>query len=174
MLLSVLKNFGLRDSNKIKMILIKKQERIRYRIRQFINAITAKPDPQQWNSLIKGLAQEIQNELEKLKNSEKAHILRLHNSILSDNKLDKKHKSEMLELAILHDIGKASARTTLICKVINVLFSVANHSHSIAGAKFLKKHKQIDRTLIRRVLLHHTNEHNDPVLKKFQQYDDKN
>jgi len=87
--------------------------------------------------------------------------------------LSETDRVELLELALVHDIGKAVTRPTLFFKVAKVLLPLANTEHCVAGAKLLKRLKQ-NRQLIRRVLRHHDEGSSDRILRLFQAYDDRN
>lgn len=147
--------------------------RVFYRLWQFVQVITAKVNHEQWLNATSKLDPEIRNQLNKLRRPEKAHILRVYSDIKCDLHLSEYEKQNLLELALLHDIGKSITKPTLLYKVAKVIFSVSNTRHCIEGAKFLKKLGKNKKVIIR-VLRHHQLNSNDPLIKKFQLYDDRN
>lgn len=147
--------------------------RICYRVWQFKQVLLPRLDRMAWQKAISGLAPSLQRQLAILKKSEKAHVMRVYQDVYSDRALDEQTRLLLLELALLHDIGKTITRPTILFKVAKVLFSFANTEHCLEGARFLRRQGQ-QRPLIRRVLRHHDVSTSDQVLKLFQMYDDRN
>jgi putative nucleotidyltransferase with HDIG domain len=147
--------------------------RICYRVWQFKQVLLPHLDYQAWQTAVAEVPLPVRQQLEKLKKSEKAHIIRVYQDISNDKALDSQTRQILLELALLHDIGKSITRPTLLFKVAKVIFSFANNEHCIAGAKFLRRHNR-NKALIKRVLRHHDIGAGDDLLLLFQKYDDRN
>ncbi|GAB1355172.1 MAG TPA: HD domain-containing protein [Candidatus Rifleibacterium sp.] len=148
-------------------------QRALYRVWQFKQVLFPELQRSDWENAISGLSEQVRSELGKLRKSEKAHIMRVWSDISHDGSLSETDRVELLELALVHDIGKAVTRPTLFFKVAKVLLPLANTEHCVAGAKLLKRLKQ-NRQLIRRVLRHHDEGSSDRILRLFQAYDDRN
>lgn len=146
--------------------------RIRYRLWQFKHVLLPQLDIQQWQQALLGLPAPLSRQLQILKKSEKAHVLRVYVAIIKEPDLPEALRTELLQLALLHDIGKSIARHGLLFKVLKVLFPIANTQHCVAGALFLKKN-QVARVMVRRVLRHHDKKTSDRVLQLFQKFDDR-
>lgn len=148
-------------------------QRAAYRAWQFKQVLFPELQRNDWENAISGLSDRVRVELGKLRKSEKAHIMRVWSDINRDGSLRESDRVELLELALVHDIGKAVTRPTLFFKVIKVLLPLANTEHCIAGARLLKSLKQ-DRQLVRRVLRHHDEAASDRIIRLFLVYDDRN
>lgn len=148
-------------------------KRVVYRIWQFKQVLFPELQRCEWENAITRLPEPIKAELGRLRKSEKAHVMRVWSDINRDCRLSESERSELLELALVHDIGKAITRPTLFFKVVKVLLPLANTRHCIAGARFLKRLKQKPQ-LVRRVLRHHDETSSDMILRLFQTYDDRN
>ena len=144
-----------------------------YRVWQFKQVLLPKLQRHEWENATACLSEQVRFELGKLRKSEKAHIMRVWSDIRSDGSLNDSDRAELLELALVHDIGKAVTRPTLFFKVVKVLLPLANTEHCIAGAQLLRRLKQ-RRQLVRRVLRHHDDNSSDSILRLFQVYDDRN
>lgn len=147
--------------------------RVCYRLWQFKQVLLPRLDLQQWHEAIASLEKPLQAQLNLLRKSEKAHVVRVYQAIGNDKNLEISRRQELLQLALLHDIGKTVTRPSLLFKVAKVFFACANTEHCLAGASILRKHHQ-NSILIRRVLRHHDTGGNDPLVKAFQHYDDAN
>jgi len=148
-------------------------KRVVYRVWQFKQVLFPELQRREWENAISSLSEPIKAELGRLRKSEKAHIMRVWSDINHDGSLPESDRSELLELALVHDIGKAVTRPTLFFKVVKVLLPLANTEHCIAGARLLKRLKQKPQ-LVRRVLRHHDETSSDRILRLFQNYDDRN
>lgn len=146
--------------------------RITYRLWQFKQVLLPQLDHQQWESAIASLSKPLQSQLQLLKKSEKAHVLRVYQAIKAERGLTESLRDELLQLALLHDIGKSITRHGIIFKVLKVIFPIANTQHCVAGAKFLRRHG-VGRGMIDKVLRHHQKNVADPVLRFFQEFDDR-
>ncbi|EKD83800.1 MAG: hypothetical protein ACD_39C00443G0002 [uncultured bacterium] len=146
-------------------------KRVAYRLWQFKQTILPKLNAAEWHTALSGLSQPLQDYLNSLRKSEKAHIQRVCRVVIADAHLDEGQRTILLQLALLHDIGKAIMRSSVVMKVARVFFPIGRNEHCIAGARLLHRHG-FDRTLVRRVLRHHTINHGDKLLFKFQQIDD--
>jgi len=147
-------------------------DRIKYRIWQFKQVIFPKLDLLKWNQVLLNLEKPLREKLGELKKSEKAHVLRVYEAIEQDQSLDVSLRVELMKLALLHDIGKSICRHTIFFKVAKVFLPFANTRHCVEGARFLKK-SGVDRSIVKRVLRHHSLCPADPLLRKFQEYDDR-
>jgi len=147
--------------------------RARYRIWQFKQVLWPKFDPDKWRQATAQIDPALTAKLDGLKKSEKAHILRVYDDISRAVDLDDEQRRSLLEMALLHDIGKAVTRPSLFFKVAKVIFAFANTGHCIAGARLLWRHRQ-NRQLVRRVLRHHDVNPDDKILRLFQRFDDRN
>lgn len=130
-------------------------------------------DCHRWHKAISVLDVPLQKQLELLKKSEKAHILRVYQAVCDDPALDSCSRHDLILLALLHDIGKTITRPSLLFKITKVFFNCANTEHCVAGARILRRHRQ-NSTLIKRVLRHHDSNTEDLLLCAFQKYDDHN
>ena len=110
--------------------------------------------------------------LEKLGKAEKAHTLRVLNLISEDNDLSSILKAELSEFALVHDIGKAITKPSLVFKVAKVIFRLSSDAHCIAGCRAVW-HLTHDKKLALRILKHHVKPNKDPFLSAFQKYDDR-
>lgn len=146
--------------------------RIRYRLWQLKQGLLPQLDMQQWQQALLGMPEPLHQQLQILKKSEKAHVLRVYMAIRTEPGLPESLRAELLQLALLHDIGKSIARHGLLFKALKVLFPIANTQHCVAGALFLKKN-QVARVMVRRVLRHHDKNTGDKVLQLFQKFDDR-
>ena len=147
--------------------------RVLYRIWQFKQVLLPRLDHRKWQAAIAELDPQVRDQLAALKKSEKAHIMRVYDDISNDACLQPEIRKCLLNLALLHDIGKSVTRPSLLFKVAKVLLPIANHEHCLAGARLLRQFRQ-DRQLIRRVLRHHDSRVSDAALQLFQKYDDRN
>jgi len=145
--------------------------RVAYRLWQFKQTLLPKLDSTEWHASVSVLSPSLQGYLNSLRKSEKAHIQRVIRAAGTDRHIDEQQRAEFFQLALLHDIGKAIMRSSVIMKVARVFFPIGRNEHCIAGARLLHRHG-FDRTLVRRVLRHHTFDHGDKLLQKFQQIDD--
>lgn len=146
--------------------------RISYRLWQFKQGLLPQLDLRQWQQALVGLPEQLRQQLLILKKSEKAHVLRVYMAIRAETDLPEPLRNELLQLALLHDIGKSIARHGLLFKVLKVIFPVANTQHCVAGALFLKRNK-VARVMVRRVLRHHDKNTMDDILRLFQKFDDR-
>ncbi len=147
--------------------------RIVYRIWQFKQVLLPELTQRQWHEAVAILDEPLRHQLDRLKKSEKAHVIRVYSDICRTRGLPDDVRKCLLELALLHDIGKTVTRPSLLFKVAKVLFPIANTGHCIEGARLLRRFNQ-NRQLIRRVLRHHDEISSDPILRMFQQFDDRN
>lgn len=147
-------------------------KRIHYRIWQFKQVLFPKYSRKQWDDALNTMPSDCRQHLNRLRNSEKAHVMRVYNAIKEDQSISKPERIELLRLALLHDIGKGITRHSVFFKVAKVLLPIKNTSHSIAGAKLLKK-LGFEKELVVMVLRHHEKNHANELLKKFQTFDDR-
>lgn len=85
-----------------------KLERLGYRLRQFRDALAARPQPQDLAQARSLLSPEQMELFQKLQPSEQAHSLRLVRDLqirLKDQALE--HRQDLLVAALLHDVGKS-------------------------------------------------------------------
>jgi len=146
-------------------------KRVAYRLWQFKQTVLPKLDRAAWHKAVCSLPQPVQAHLASLKKSEKAHILRVYRAVSVSRKINDEQRNELLQMALLHDIGKAIIRSGVFMKVARVFLPVGRNQHCIAGARLLHR-LGFERSLVRRVLRHHTFNHGDPLLQVFQQIDD--
>ncbi len=109
--------------------------------------------------------------LEKLGKAEKAHTLRVLELISKDNNLTEDLKKELSFFALVHDIGKAITKPSLVFKVAKVIFRLSSDAHCIAGCRAVW-HLTHDKKLALRILKHHVKPNVDAFLATFQKYDD--
>jgi putative nucleotidyltransferase with HDIG domain len=146
-------------------------KRVAYRIWQFKQTILPKLSAREWQDAVSELPEAVQGHLMTLKKSEKAHVLRVRRAIAESKRLNDEERQELLQMAMLHDIGKAIARSGLVMKVARVFFPISRNEHCVAGARLLHR-LGFERKLVRRVLRHHTFDHQDRLLAIFQEIDD--
>ncbi len=146
-------------------------KRVVYRIWQFKQMVLPKLDRSAWQAAIKEFTPPVQKHLASLKKSEKAHVLRVHQAVATSSQLSGDERSELMQMAMLHDIGKGVIRSSLLMKVVRVLLPISRNQHCIAGARLLRR-LGFEKSLVRRVLRHHTLDHGDRLLQIFQQIDD--
>lgn len=147
--------------------------RVCYRIRQFHSVIAPEFDEPLFEAVLTNIPQKWRCLVRRLRMSEKAHILRLYRAISGDENLADDCRTELIELCIVHDIGKIVTRPSLFYRIMKVLLPLPNRAHGIAGARILKKLGAREK-LIRRVRTHHDTDHGDTLLKLFQEFDDRN
>jgi len=146
-------------------------KRVSYRIWQFKQTVLPKLDRAAWYAAVSELPSPVQEHLASLKKSEKAHILRVYRAISASRQINDAERCELLQMALLHDIGKAIIRSSVFMKVARVFLPLGRNEHCIAGARLLHR-LGFERLLVRRVLRHHTFNHGDHLLQIFQQIDD--
>ncbi len=146
-------------------------KRVVYRVWQFKQTVLPKLDREAWRAAVSELPQPIRLHLASLKKSEKAHILRVYRAVSISHNISDEERRELLQMALLHDVGKAIIRSSVFMKVARVFLPIGRNEHCIAGARLLHR-LGFERSLVRRVLRHHTVDHGDPLLQTFQQIDD--
>jgi len=146
-------------------------QRVAYRVWQFKQTVLPKLDRAAWRAAVSELPQAVQEHLASLKKSEKAHVLRVYRAVCASRQINETERCELLQMALLHDIGKAIVRSSVFMKVARVFLPLGRNEHCIAGARLLHR-LGFERSLVRRVLRHHTINHGDPLLHTFQQIDD--
>jgi len=146
--------------------------RIRYRCWQFKQVLFPRIDPALWQKALMFLPAEYRPYLEKLRPSERAHVLRVFEAVECAENISAEERQFLQLLALTHDLGKGVTRHSLFFKILKVIFPISNAKHCVEGARLLRMLKA-DRRLIRLVLRHHQNDTEDPVLKKFQSFDDR-
>lgn len=144
----------------------------KYRVWQFFKAVNPRLDNQAWDYAYKKADASLQPLLSKLGKAEKAHTLRVLNLIESDTSLGNNERQELLDFALIHDIGKAITKPTLVFKVAKILFKLNGNAHCIAGAKAVW-HLTHNKQLALRILHHHLKSDVEPFITKFQTYDDR-
>ena len=147
-------------------------DKIIYRSWQFYKAIFPNLNRNKWKKAFEESDDRVKPLLEKLGKAEKAHTLRVMDYITEDNNLEDGLKSELLDFALVHDIGKAITKPSLAFKVAKVLFRLSSDAHCIAGCKAVW-HLTHNKKIALRILKHHVKPNNDPFLVTFQKYDDK-
>ncbi|HNV69659.1 MAG TPA: hypothetical protein PKO06_08185 [Candidatus Ozemobacteraceae bacterium] len=143
-----------------------------YRCRQFVSVLRPQIDQTLVDEACHHLPKQWQPSFRQIPSSTMAHILRLYRAIRDDAALDESTRSELLILALTHDIGKSITRPTLFERVAKVLLPLPNKSHVIAGAMLMKK-LGASRQLVRRIRTHHESVVDDRLLALFQTYDDR-
>jgi putative nucleotidyltransferase with HDIG domain len=154
------------------MVLSNLFKRIVYRLWQFKQVLFPKYSQEQWFDAVNTMPVDCRQHLNRLRNSEKAHVMRVYNAIKEDQSIGEEERKELLKLALLHDIGKGVTRHTIFFKVAKVILPVKNTAHCIAGAKLLKK-LGFEKHLLIMVLRHHEKNPANDLLKKFQTFDDR-
>lgn len=145
--------------------------RVAYRIWQFKQTVLPKLDRVAWHEAVSDLPLPVQAHLASLKKSEKAHILRVYRAVKTSRQINDVERLELMQMALLHDIGKAIIRSSVFMKVARVFLPLGRNEHCIAGARLLHR-LGFDRSLVNRVLRHHTFDHSDRLLRIFQEIDD--
>lgn len=146
-------------------------KRILYRFWQFYKAVFPRLDVKQWNEVENGADNRLVPLLRQLGKAEKAHVLRILQLISNDNTLTDDQKEDLFKFAVVHDIGKAITKPTILFKVAKVLLKLSSDSHCIAGCKAVWRLTK-DKKQALRVLKHHIKPNSDSFLALFQQYDD--
>ena len=147
-------------------------EQIAYRIQQFRSVCLPVIDEQLRREAVSLLPESWRTPFRQLPGSTLAHVLRLYKAIRDDPSLEAEERKSLILLALTHDLGKAITRPTLFERVVKVLLPLPNRSHVIAGAKLLKK-LGAPATLVWQIRNHHDHSGNDPLLIKFQTFDDR-
>ncbi len=143
-----------------------------YRCRQFLSVLHPQVDQGLVDEACACLPERWQPAFRRIPASTMAHIIRLYRAIRDDDALDERTRSELLILALTHDIGKSITRPTLFERVAKVLLPLPNHSHVIAGALLMKR-LGAPPELVRRIRRHHQPAGDDQLLERFQTYDDR-
>ncbi|PKL49726.1 MAG: hypothetical protein CVV42_05155 [Candidatus Riflebacteria bacterium HGW-Riflebacteria-2] len=138
---------------------------------QFKQTVLPKLDRAAWYDAVRELPQPVQEHLKLLRKSEKAHILRVYRAVGASQQINDEERRELLQMALLHDIGKAIVRSSVFMKVARVFLPIGRNEHCIAGARLLNR-LGFERSLVKRVLRHHTFSHSDRLLQMFQKIDD--
>ena len=146
-------------------------DKILYRCWQFYKAILPRLDRKAWRNAADKADDKLKPLLEKLGKAEKAHTLRVLSLISKDNNLAEDLKAELSDFALVHDIGKAITKPSLVFKVAKVIFRLSSDAHCIAGCRAVW-HLTHDKKLALRILKHHVKTNSDPFLVAFQKYDD--
>lgn len=147
-------------------------DRVCYRTWQFRQSLLAEISVVEWKIAISELSKPLQEQLNRLRKSEKAHTIRVWSEVQKMKTLDCVTRKELMQLALLHDIGKSITKPTLFSKIVKVLFSLSDNQHCIKGALFLKRQK-LDKKLVIRILRHHCKNIDDDILCLFQTIDDR-
>ncbi len=148
-------------------------KRVAYRCWQLKQTLFPKIDQELLNEVLKKLPENLIADFKALRRSEIAHTLRVYKAIKESSTVLEKDRGMLLEMALLHDIGKGITRDTVFFKIAKVLLPISSNAHAIAGAKLLHK-KRMGKVLVRRVLRHHDKNHSDRLLEVFQIFDDMN
>jgi putative nucleotidyltransferase with HDIG domain len=143
-----------------------------YRCWQLKQTLLPKIDPDLLIEAKEKIPPSLLENFKSLRKSEIAHTLRVYKEIKDSFTSIEDGRDELLELALLHDIGKGITRHTVFFKIAKVLLPVSSNAHAIAGAKLLFR-KKMNKTLVIRVLRHHDKSHSDKLLNIFQSFDDK-
>ena len=141
-----------------------------YRFWQFQKAVFPELNQDAWNTAIQSCPQQLVSVLNQLGKAEKAHTLRVLKLIKDDVSLENDYKNQLLDFALLHDIGKAITKPSLIFKIAKVLFKLNGNAHCIEGAKVIwRKTRNLE--MAKSVLRHHQKRYSK-FISDFQQYDD--
>ena len=146
--------------------------RVIYRCWQAKQVLFPKIDASLWKEARNTLPESWRPHLDRLRPSERAHVLRVYDAIKNCNQLSDNERTELILLALVHDLGKGITRHSIVFKALKVIFPISNAAHCIEGAKLLKR-LGADKKLIRMVLRHHNENTTNDLLKKFQSYDDR-
>ncbi|MBR4571745.1 MAG: hypothetical protein IKO19_13890 [Candidatus Riflebacteria bacterium] len=146
-------------------------DKILYRCWQFYKAILPRLDRKAWKNAADKADDKLKPLLEKLGKAEKAHTLRVLELISKDNNLTEDLRTELSDFALVHDIGKAITKPSLVFKVAKVIFRLSSDAHCIAGCRAVW-HLTQDKKLALRILNHHVKPNTDQFLATFQKYDD--
>lgn len=147
-------------------------KKIIYRIWQFKQTLFPIINNELWNEAKSKLPAKWQPHFERLRASERAHVLRVYKEAKSVKNLTTKDFNRLIKLALVHDIGKGITRHSIWFKVAKVLLPISNRAHCIEGAKLLKR-LGAEKELIIQVLRHHEKSTNDQLLILLQRIDDK-
>jgi hypothetical protein len=146
--------------------------RVGYRIRQFRSLLWPQVDLELWQEALAVLPVPWRSEVDRLRASEKAHVLRLYRAIKEDPDLPAGERADLLLLALTHDLGKVIERPGLVLRIAKVLLPLPNRAHPLAGAKLLRR-LGAPRALVRRVARHHEPPGDDRLLALFQAFDNR-
>lgn len=164
---------------------------MKYRIKQFINAITAKITNEDMDFVHKYLTQEEIKLFEKLSVSEQKHCIMVAIDIKEACKEESLNEKRMIKVALLHDIGKIKVRLTPIDKSVFVLLNKFSngrlknfdnikkinvfYNHGKLGYELLKKYNY-DEEFLELIKNHHSEEteENNKELNILKKFDDKN
>jgi putative nucleotidyltransferase with HDIG domain len=145
--------------------------RITYRIRQFHGVLFPQYDPDWFSRLTNRLPPTWRSLAERLRPSEKAHVIRLGRAILADPTLTEATREKLMLLALTHDLGKTVTHPGLFERVMKTLLPLPNGSHPRVGAKLLQN-LGAPPDLVRRIARHHDPHPQDEILRLFQRFDD--
>lgn len=145
--------------------------RIIYRCWQFYKAVFPKLDLNKWHEAEKRVDSKLLPLLSNLGKAEKSHTLRVLSLISDDKNLSEEYKNELLDFALVHDIGKAITKPSLFFKVAKVLLKLSSDAHCVAGCRAVW-HSTKNKKLALRILRHHEKPNPDKFLEDFQRYDD--
>ncbi|HNW34219.1 MAG TPA: HD domain-containing protein [Candidatus Ozemobacteraceae bacterium] len=152
-------------------LLVNLFRRILYRCRQFISVLRPTVDAGELVSARGILPVAWRESFDALGLSEKAHVLRLVRQIRAARDISEDERSELLLLAVTHDLGKTVTKPRVWERVLRTLFSLPNEAHPGQSARILRE-LGAPRDLIRRVRHHHHPAGNDRLLALFQKFDD--
>lgn len=141
-----------------------------YRVWQFYRIVNPKVDPIQYLEIRKKIPLRWRPYLDKLRPSEKSHILRICQSISRADNLTPEEREKLTILAITHDLGKTVTRPQLWERIFKTLFPLPNRGHPTQGAKILRKLGAPAR-MVSQVARHHDPNRKDRLLRLFQTFD---
>jgi|GEM_PF-1039380 len=142
-----------------------------YRFMQFKSVMRPKVDDALFAEATAKLPQSWQEIIFRLLPSEKAHILRMYNKILTTPNITGQTREELIILALTHDLGKVITRPSVFERIIKTIIPIPNRAHPILSARILKR-LGAPPLLIERVRQHHENPGEDKLLALFQTFDD--
>ncbi len=147
--------------------------RIVYRCRQFLGMVwPPPPDPAALTLLRAHVPGPLRPLLDRLHPGDLAHLLRLIGAIAAEPGIDEEMRHALLDLAAVHDLGKAVLQPSLFERVAKVLLPLPRHGHARLGARLLRR-TGAPAMLCRRVAHHHDRSPADPLLARFQAFDDR-
>lgn len=124
-----------------------------------------------WERLLRTIPKKIKGLLNGHTNAEKAHLMRVYEGVAQDSLFAGEEQELYLRLALVHDVGKVVAKVRLWQKVLKVLLGYDFMRHAQVGSAALRA-LGTDEELVQLVLRHH-DAADCPLLRRFQEYDDR-
>lgn len=167
---------------------------MKYRVKQFLWAITSYFKKVDYNYIDNFLDEKEKQLFNKLKHNEKHHSIRVCKDAIniSKEKNTKIDSNIIGKLSLLHDIGKGQQSLNIFEKsTLVILNNITNgklrkfdnikkidiyYNHGIKGARLLKEHNKYDKEFLEAIEFHHNDKFsgNNQLLDIIRESDNKN